>query len=191
MVGAGVIYCKYIYFFSRPLIRAGLCFIVSKDYKRRQPDKWIRRRNVDRVHKRRILLFLQMMAVVCPGLPVPSTLTWDHLTIKIRTQQSEVENVMCETGAAALKHETPKHKNNVLFAIDWQFYPQNPPFRFDTFGDIIHNAVCSDCLYTIVHLLALSPFSSHYLCLHKLFVCLYYSWLLMCSSPSANYIPVC
>ena len=49
---------------------------------------------------------------------MPSTLTWDHLTIKIRTQQSEVENVMCETGAAALKHETPKHKNNVLFAID-------------------------------------------------------------------------
>ena len=191
MVGAGVIYCKYIYFFSRPLIRAGLCFIVSKDYKRRQPDKWIRRRNVDRVHKRRILLFLQMMAVVCPGLPVPSTLTWDHLTIKIRTQQSEVENVMCETGSAALKHETPKHKNNVLFAIDWQFYPQNPPFRFDTFGDIIHNAVCSDCLYTILHLLALSPLSSHYLCLLKLFVCLYYSWLLMCSSPSANYIPVC
>ena len=71
LVGAGVIYCKYIYFFSRPLIRAGLCFIVSKDYKRRQPDKWIRRRNVDRVHKRRILLFLQMMAVVCPGLPCP------------------------------------------------------------------------------------------------------------------------
>ena len=122
---------------------------------------------------------------------MPSTLTWDHLTIKIRTQQSEVENVMCETGAAALKHETPKHKNNVLFAIDWQFYPQNPPFRFDTFGDIIHNAVCSDCLYTILHLLALSPLSSHYLCLLKLFVCLYYSWLLMCSSPSTNYIPIC
>ena len=135
-MGAGVIYCKYIYFFSRPLIRAGLCFIVSKDYKRRQPDKWIRRRNVDRVHKRRILLFLQMMAVVCPGLPVPSTLTWDHLTIKIRTQQSQVENVMCETGAAALRHETPKHKNNVLFAIDGQFYSQNPPLHFDTFGDI-------------------------------------------------------
>ena len=67
---------------------------------------------------------------------VPSTLTGDHLTIKIRTQQSEVENVMCETGAAALKHEISKHKNNVLFAIDGQFYSQNPPLRFDTFGDI-------------------------------------------------------
>ena len=70
---------------------------------------------------------------------------WDHLTIKIRTQQSEVENVMCETGAAALRHEISKHKNNVLFAIDGQFYPQKPLFRFDTFGDIRHDAVCSHC----------------------------------------------
>ena len=70
---------------------------------------------------------------------------WDHLTITIRTQQSEVENVMCETGAAALRHEISKHKNNVLFAIDGQFYPQKPLFRFDTFGDIRHDAVCSHC----------------------------------------------